>query len=133
MNSWNFYFFTASLYYRFFFFFFRVYCNTRSLGNSKGICYRWATTRWHWFCYTVPELKRDGATYVALINLTYVLTNNISSQRDRQMEVCRMPVIFKIKWNSCVVIKHKIEWTCLCLNMPWKWIARLLKIKRNNM
>lgn len=23
-----------------------------------------------------------------------------------------MPVILKMKWNSCVVMKHQIEWTC---------------------
>lgn len=58
MNSWKLYFLPYPCIIDSFFFF-RVYYNTRNLGNSKGICYRWATTRWYWFCYTVPELRKN--------------------------------------------------------------------------
>ena len=41
-----------------------------------------------------------------------------------------MPVIFKIKWNSCILIKHKIEWTCLLSEYALKMNYALVKNKK---
>lgn len=41
-----------------------------------------------------------------------------------------MPVILKMKWNSCVVIKHQIEWTCLLSEHAPKMNYTLVKSKK---
>jgi hypothetical protein len=45
---------------------------------------------------TRSQNSKEIRSYVALINHTFLLTNKISSQHERQMEVCRMPDILKI-------------------------------------
>jgi hypothetical protein len=41
-----------------------------------------------------------------------------------------MQVILKIKWNSCVVIKHNIEWTCLLSAYALQMNYTLVKNKK---
>jgi len=41
-----------------------------------------------------------------------------------------MTVILKINWNSCVVMKHQIEWTCLLSDHALKMNYTLVKNKK---
>ena len=45
---------------------------------------------------TRSQNSKERGPCVALINYTSLLTNKMSSQHERQMEVCRMPAILKI-------------------------------------